>query len=144
MTEAEMKKRLKEFSKAQIINAIIKTYPYRNIVERLISNLEYLEKDEIIKKHSDAIDEESMATHQYLKWRDEMIQKYGTGGKVRLIDIPDNELVKGADLESKMKVAREKERRLNEKVNDIIGGYGRVGRITNFCLNCGQRMKGVD
>lgn len=89
MTESEMRKRLNQFTKDQIINAVVKTYPYRNIVERLISNLEYLEKDQLIKKHSDAIDEENKATQEYIKWRNEMIEKYGIDGKVRLIDIPD-------------------------------------------------------
>lgn len=120
MTEAEMIKRLNGFTKAQIINAIVKTYPYRGIPERLISNLEYLEKDELLQKHSDAIDAESKATKEYMQWRGDMIQKYGTDGKVRLIDIPNDELMKGADLESKMKVAREKENRLSEKVDSVF------------------------
>lgn len=121
MTEVEMTKKLNKFSKAQIINAIVKTYSYRGIVERLISNLEYLEKDQILKKHSEAIKEESEITKQYFKWRGDMIEKYGENGKVRLIDIPNDELTKGADLESRMKAAREKERRLDEKVNSILG-----------------------
>lgn len=120
MTEAEMIRKLNGFTKAQIINAIVKTYPYRGIAERLISNLEYLEKDELLQKHSDAIDAESKATKEYMQWRGDMIRKYGTDGKVRLIDIPNDELMKGADLESKMKVAREKEHRLSEKVDSVF------------------------
>lgn len=120
MTEAEMTRRLNSFTKAQIINAIVKTYPYRGIAERLISNLEYLEKDEVLQKHRDAIEEESRSTQEYIKWRGDMIQKYGTDGKVRLIDIPNDELIKGADLESRMKASREKERRLSEKVDSLF------------------------
>ena len=84
MTEAEMIRNLNSFTKAQIINAIVKTYPYKSMVERLISNLEYLERDEVLQKHNDAIEEESKATKEYIKWRGDMIQKYGTDGKVRL------------------------------------------------------------
>lgn len=100
MTEAEMIKNLNSFTKTQIINAIVKTYPYKGMVERLISNLEYLERDEVLQKHKDAIEEESRATQEYIQWKRDMIQKYGTDGKVRLIDISNDELRKGADLES--------------------------------------------
>ncbi|BDZ79141.1 hypothetical protein [Claveliimonas bilis] len=121
MTEAEMIRNLNSFTKAQIINAIVKTYPYKSMVERLISNLEYLERDEVLQKHNDAIEEESKATKEYIKWRGDMIQKYGTDGKVRLIDIPSYELDRGADLESRMKASREKERRISEKVDSLFG-----------------------
>lgn len=121
MTEAEMIRNLNSFTKTQIINAIVKTYPYKGMVERLISNLEYLERDEVLQKHKDAIEEESRATQEYIQWKRDMIQKYGTDGKVRLIDIPNDELRKDADLESKMKASREKERRLSEKVDSLFG-----------------------
>lgn len=120
MTEAEMVKRLNSFSKAQIINAIVKTYWYKGSVERLISNLEYIEKDEILKKHKEVIKEESEITKQYIKWRGDMIEKYGTEGTLKWIDIPHDELMKGANLESRMKAIREKESRISGKINSLF------------------------
>lgn len=120
MTESEIRKKLSKFSKAQIIEGIVKTYPYRNIAERLISNLEYMETDRMINSHKDAIDQESIATKKYIEWRGDMIQKYGTDGEVRLIDIPPEELEKGAELERRMKAAREKERRIFRDMENIF------------------------
>lgn len=120
MTIEQMRNKLDKFSKSQIIDVIIKKHPYQCNVERLIEDLEYLHDNELIKKHSDSIDEERKATHEYIKWQDEMIAKYGSNRKVRLVDIPNDELLRGADLESKMKAARKKERKLNEKVHDIL------------------------
>lgn len=121
MTEEKMRKQLNKFSKSQIIDTIIKTYPYRDFVETLIEKLEYLHTDELIKKHSDAINQASITTHEYIQWQNDMIEKYGSNRKVRLFDIPKNELLRGADLESKSKAAREKERKLSEMVDDILG-----------------------
>lgn len=120
MTETEIRKKLSKFSKAQIIEGIIKTYPYRNIAMRIISNLEYMQKAEMINNHKDAIDQESIATKKYIEWRGDMIQKYGTDGEVRLIDIPQEELENGAELERRMRAAREKERRLSDKIDNIF------------------------
>lgn len=120
MTESEIRKKLSKFSKAQIIEGIIKIYPYRNIAERLISNLEYMETDRMINRHKDYIDQESIATKKYIEWRGDMIQKYGTDGEVRLADIPQEELIKGAELECRMRAAREKERRLSDKIDNIF------------------------
>lgn len=120
MTETEIRKKLSKFSKEQIIEGIIKTYLYRNIAERLISNLEYMEKAQILNRHKDAIDQESIATKLYIKWRGDMIEKYGTDGKVMLKDIPPQELKIGAELERSMRAAREKERRLSDKIDNIF------------------------
>lgn len=120
MTEEKMRKQLNKFSKSQIIDTIIKTYPFGSFTEKLITNLEYLHTDELNKKHSNAIKKEQKETHKYLQWKNEMISKYGSDGKVRLIDIPNDELLRGADLESKMKATREKECKLSEKVDDIL------------------------
>lgn len=120
MTVEQMRKKLDKFSKYQIIDTIIKKYPFKRFAEELIEDLEYLNKNELFKKHLDAIDDEQKATHEYIKWQAEMIGKYGSDGQVRLADIPNDELLRGADLGSKMKAAREKERKLNEKVDDIL------------------------
>lgn len=120
MIETEIRKKLSKFSKAQIIDGIVKTYEYRNSAEHLISNIEYMETDRMLNSHKDAINQESVATKEYIKWRGDMIQKYGTDGHVRLIDIPADEIKKGAELEKRMINAREKERKLSRKIDNIL------------------------
>lgn len=120
MTESELRNDLNKFTKSQIINAIVRTFPYRGISERLIANLEHSYTEELISKHSYAIEEESEATKEYIKWRGDMVDKYGDNGQVWVCDIPMGELMKGVELENRMESAREKERKLNKMVDNVL------------------------
>lgn len=120
MTESELRNELNKFTKSQIIDAIVRTFPYRGVSERLIANLEHSYTEELISKHSYAIEEESEATKEYIKWRGDMIDKYGDNGEVRLCDMPMKEIMKGTELQNKMESARAKERKLNKMVDNVL------------------------
>lgn len=117
----KLAQRLNRFSKEQIIKAISESYQASYILESLIINLESIAQEELLAKHSSAIDAERQAAGACMDWRREMCDKYGHGGECRLADIPAVEVARGAKLEKEWKAAQEKERALDKQVNKMLG-----------------------
>lgn len=117
----KLAQRLRKFSKEQIIGAITESYQASFYLESLISNLEYRSQQDLLAKHSSAIDIERQAAGACMDWRREMCDKYGHGGQCNLKDIPPDEIQKGAKLEREWKAALEKERSLDKQVNKMLG-----------------------
>lgn len=121
----ELVQRLRKFSKEQIIGAILESYPGSLYLERLINNLEYRNKQDLLAKHSAAIDAERQAAGAYMDWRREMYDKYRCGGRNRLKDIPADEIKKGEKLKREWREAVEKECSLDKQVNKMLGIEGK-------------------
>lgn len=117
----KLAQRLNRFSKDQIIRAISESYQASYILETLINDLEYRAQEDLLAKHSSAIDAERRAAEACMDWRREMCDKYGHGGECRLADIPAVEVARGAKLEKEWKAAQEKERALDKQVNKTLG-----------------------
>lgn len=120
----KLAQRLNRFSKDQIIRAISESYQASYILESLINDLEYRAQEDLLAKHSSAIDAERRAAEACMDWRREMCNKYGHGGECRLADIPAVEVARGAKLEKEWKAAQEKERALDKQVNKTLGTGG--------------------
>ena len=77
----KLAQRLNRFSKDQIIRAISESYQASYILESLINNLESIAQEDLLAKHSSAIDAERRAVRACMDWRREMCDKYGHGGE---------------------------------------------------------------
>ena len=116
----ELAKKLRKYSKEQIIEAISKCYQADYILDKLLSDLEYAAQNELLVAHAVAIDAERVAAYAYMDWQMEMCDKYGHDGKYKFADIPPKEITKGANLEQMRKDAQAKEQTLNKKVNKML------------------------
>lgn len=110
-------KKLNKFSKEQIIKAILESH----VSHFILDNLEYQAQQDLLNKHSSAIDAERAAAQACMDWRREMCERYGNGRNCKLKDIPNNEIMRGARLEAEWKEAQAKERTLDKKVNRVLG-----------------------
>jgi len=84
----KLAQKLKRFSKDQIIRAISESYQASYILESLINDLEYRAQEDLLAKHSSAIDAERQAAGACMDWRREMCDKYGHGVLCRLAGNP--------------------------------------------------------
>lgn len=114
-------KKLNKFSKEQIIRRLSEIHSSYRVLDRLITDLEYQTQQDLIGKHSSAVDAERAAAKAYMDWRRKACDRYGNGEKCKLQDIPNAEIVIGARLELEWKEARAKERALDKRVNKALG-----------------------
>lgn len=121
MSNKDLAKRLRKFSKEQIIEAITECYQAEFLFNSIISSLEYKAEKELLDAHAAAIDAEREAAKACMDWRSEMCDKYGHGGECKLVDIPQDEIAKGAKLEREWIAAQEKEKALDKKVSKALG-----------------------
>lgn len=113
-------RKLRKYSKEQIIKAITERFDSYFFIEDVLSDLEHTEQKELLKKQSEAMSAEHRAAEACMDWRREMCDKYGRGGECKLMDIPDVEIQKGARLEEEWQKAQEKEQTIDKKVHKTL------------------------
>lgn len=110
-------KEIARYSKEQILEALGRSFVD---LENLLTELEYVQRTEVLKEHNKAIDESNAAFTAYTEWYKKIIEKCGDGTKVRLFQIPTSELQRGVELEEAWKNAQKKEQRLDAKVRKLL------------------------
>lgn len=112
--------KLSKYSKKDIIEALGNQYDSDFIVSHMIMELENKETQKAIDEHEKALSAKSEAIEAYCAWMDEMCVKYGDGKKVNILALPQEEISRGAKLETALKKATETERKLDKKVNRVL------------------------
>lgn len=112
--------KLSKYSKKDIIEALGNQCGSNFIVANMVSELENKEAHKAIDEHEKAFRAESEAIEAYCAWMDEMCVKYGDGKKVNILALPQEEISRGAKLETALKKATETERKLDKKVNRVL------------------------
>ncbi|MCD8239383.1 MAG: hypothetical protein LUC92_08625 [Clostridiales bacterium] len=120
MSDEEVAKRLRKFSKEQIIDGIVRRYQGDYLLRTLLHELENRATQDLAIQHLAAIDEENAAAQAYFKWNGEMCEKYGKDGKAYLRDIPQAELTRGVKLQEEWEKAQKKEQILAKKVDNSL------------------------
>ena len=114
-------KKLFDYTKEEIIVALGRMYGSDLIVTELLGRLER----GAIEKALDASDKASNARIDaaiaFQKWQSDMCVKYGNGRNVKLVDIPPEEIERGARLEKAFFEATKKAERLDAKANKLLG-----------------------
>lgn len=101
-------KNLKTYKKEEILEALEHTARCKVYNVDLITGdmLRYLKNKKIEESNAafdKAIKAEEEATEAYIKWHTEMAEKYGDGESFKVINIPMDEIERGAELEKRMK-----------------------------------------
>ena len=117
--DIEKTKKLDGYTKAEVITALVRNF-HGSDIDRLICYLESERLKDIIAKQEKADADETAAMQAYLGWRRELIKKYGDGEQVRLIDLPRDEIIRGAALEKAWTEARKKSVRLEFESKSIL------------------------
>lgn len=114
----ELIKRLRKFSKNEIIDDVVR-YGWGNVVEDMLFRLETKAIKELRDIQTKAFDDTKSAFSAYEKWQQDMVNTYGDGKSVKMMNIPISELEKGAKLEKSMKKALDNENRITKKLNSL-------------------------
>lgn len=118
-SKAELQK-LKVYSKDAIIEALGHCYQSDYIVSEIIGELEERKVQNALKEHEKAIDTLNTARKAYMNWRSDMCVKYGDEKTVKIVNIPSEEITKGARLEKALNTATESERKISKEVDKIL------------------------
>lgn len=111
---------IEKYSKAEII-AAIKALPF--VGEEILSKLETNKERKIFDEASKARKKELDCWEKLTKWRKEVIEKYGDGNAVKLVDLPQEEIEKGAALEREFKESVDECRRAEKREDRLTRKY---------------------
>lgn len=119
MNERETQlKKLEKYSKAEIVEAIGK---YWFDLERLLGELEYVRRTKAIEEERKAINAENIAFEAFISYQRQMIERYGSGGRLKVSAIPPEDFRQMAALERAWQAAREKVQACEAKVSRMLG-----------------------
>lgn len=118
---------LKAYTKDEIIEAMANHFN----ADKLSKDILYICKQKrgckIFAEHDKALKAEISARNKYCEWLKEICVKYGDGEKVKISELPMEEITYGVKLENALKTAEKKQERLDKKINEILG----IGGINN-------------
>lgn len=104
--------KLKEYKKEEILKALKHAYPHYPFHADLLLKLmvDYLENKPTQKVDTviEALEEEKAARAEYAKYCNEMVEKYGDGKSCYMRDMSEDDLARGAELESRIHEAIKK------------------------------------
>ncbi len=116
----ELLKELSKYSKEDIIEALGRQYQADFIISGIVGDLEYIASKRLLDDHGRAIKTREDAFGAYMEWRNQMCRAYGDGKSVKLLNIPPEEITKGAALERALKNATEAEQKLDRKISKML------------------------
>jgi len=113
------KEKLQQFTKGEIIDAILKIKRWHSFlsVDHIVDEIKSVSFNNAFEKAQEARNHAIECMQKYFNWRKEIVQRYGDGTSVKLKNIPLHELKKGAELEKKWKDSEEA-RKKAEKEED--------------------------
>lgn len=114
-------RKIKAYSKEEIIEAIQQYWNSDRIIGEILCILEQKRVHSIFAEHDKALKTEISASDKYCEWMKKMCVNYGDGKTVKISDIPMEELTYGVELEKALKIAEENERKLDKKVHKLLG-----------------------
>lgn len=112
-------KKLAKYSKEEIIEALCETFFLD--LDRVLNNLEHNRRTKVLEEHRKTIEAQSAAGVAYIEWLKEMTAKYGDGEKIDLRKLTKQEIQRGARLEKAWDEARKAEKKLDNRVNKLLG-----------------------
>lgn len=119
-----MDKKLENFSKAEIIEAIRKMERYyiaKGLEKSIIDNIETVKREKAFAEANMARQTSIDRMNEFFNWKKEMAEKYGDGKRFNLRDLTKIDLERGAKLQ-KAWTDSEEERKKAEKKEDSYYG----------------------
>ena len=112
---------LNKYTKDEIIYGISQlAWCNDDYIARIIRAIEQKRDAELFEKQTSISDDFRNALTEYVKWKNEMVAKYGDGKSVSLKDIPLAEIEVGAKLESKCHELKAKSDKIDKQINKSI------------------------
>lgn len=108
LRDKSLKKKLSKYSKADIIDAVCNEFMADHIVHGMLLFLEGRTMQRLMDEEDKAFKAQNAAGDAYISWQADMIKRFGDGQSVKISDIPDSELQKGAKLGNAWKEAEKK------------------------------------
>lgn len=99
MDTDDIKKKLRKCPKEVIIDCLVRHWEAKHIIQEIIYNSDEKAKDKLHEEDKKAWETYNEALKRYLKWKQEMCNRYGDGKTVKLADVPQKEIERGAKLE---------------------------------------------
>ena len=125
LRDKTLKGRLNGYSKADIIDALCGEFEADYHIKSLLITLNEKERKRAIANEENAFNEEMKAQDEYDEWIRKMIREHGDGQSVRMGDIPEKEIKKGAVLIAKLNSARNNVTIAMKKADRALGITGR-------------------
>ena len=102
LRDKKLRDKLSKYPKSDIIDAIFDEFNADRIVSNMLFKLRDRSFKRSLQKEKDAFSSYEDARSAYAKWFDEMMKKYGEGGKINLDKLTDQEISKGSNLAKAM------------------------------------------
>lgn len=116
----ELLKKLSKYSKEDIIEALRQQCQADFVIRVILNELEYIASKRMLDDYDKAIEVHKDAFGAYIEWKNQMCIAYGDGKRVKLTNIPLEEITKGAALERALKSAAEAEQKLDKKISKML------------------------
>lgn len=120
MSTKDKIEKLNEYTKAEIITALVRTF-HGTDINRLILHLEAEQMKKVMTEQEKADAAETEALNALLEWRSMIVKKYGDGERVALIKVPQDEIMHGAALEKAYADAQKRAAALDVKIKKLVG-----------------------
>lgn len=119
---------LERFSKKEIIDALSWKFDWleANRMDYTISDvvlyIQQQRQKKMINEQMELHEQGNVALTNFINWKNEMFDKYGKDNKLNLLDIPHNDIEKGAKLEEAWQSIYRQEQQLEQKIRESFGG----------------------
>lgn len=109
---------LSKYSKEEIINALDEFYDgLENARHKIARICEIQRMNYLFEESKKSIDKSEVASNKYSEWLKNMVKQYGSDGKVKLCDIPNDELQIGAQLGENYKTIEAEYSSIQKKID---------------------------
>ena len=120
LNNKKLKVELSKHRKQDIIDAICSEFNADYLISNLIRFIFEKESNRALAEEKKAFDEENKAGKAYVAWNSEVVQKYGDGIEVKIVDIPQKEYERGIRLAKDWEEKRKKAKKMAERVERIL------------------------
>lgn len=117
MNKSEAINKIEKYSKDEII-AAIKKVPF--CWEQILSKLEQDKERAIFEQADKARQKEIKCLRNLSNWKSKMIKKYGDGNAAKLVDLPPEEIERGAALERALRESTEARQKAERKEDALF------------------------
>lgn len=128
MINDDVKRKLRKCPKEVIIDCLVRHWEAEHIIQEIIYKCDEKAKDKLYEEDQKAWETYNKALKRYYEWKQEMCSRYGDGKTVKLADIPQKEIERGARIERDFAKAAKNCDKCTEQIinfsNDIIRKKG--------------------
>lgn len=120
LNNKKLKVELSKHSKQDIIDAICHEWGADHLISNLLRFIFEKESNRALVEERKAFTEENKACETYIAWNKNVVEKYGDGKTVKIIDVPQEEYERGILLAKDWEEKRKKAAKAAKRVTDVL------------------------